>query len=370
MQSSRGGRYLLTMLVAVGCQGRDFGAKLVGDELLIEVERIAPGTEPPGIYAYKEETGASCVVPMGRRPRWSPSHRSIACELAGQTAVISIREGTLTALPTIQAFTLAAVPVPTPMASPAVLWLPDEAAVVRWSEVGGRSAVLVDARNRDLPPRVLAEGGEQAIGRISFSVDGVRLAYEQFALVPDVGAVGRTVVIANRAEKTRSTLRSPVLDPGVLLNPLWRPNGDHLAVDWITPTHTRRSAIIDTRTFGARLIEPPGEGDAWSQVCAWSPDGTRLLLAIGDSHGRGARLLHVASVAADGAPQITHFIGGPAFVHACAWSPNGVLVALLMGFSSALDTDRSPAVFLWSPAKGRQRGPVFPPHLKPVGIDW
>lgn len=51
---------------------RPLAGGLHGDELLVEVEKVGPGEEPPGIYAVDEDGTPKLVLVFGRRPSWAP----------------------------------------------------------------------------------------------------------------------------------------------------------------------------------------------------------------------------------------------------------------------------------------------------------
>ncbi len=381
---------------------------LRGDEALLVLRGVRGGPSgPQGVYALDSDGNVKLVVPSGRDVRWSRDHKSV---------VFLADESFPPVLYRIDVSTNSChrigdsgdcwrdvlfLPGQSTLRSHSLAWTPSGESVVAWgvymagkrrpfqgpfavSILAKQSGLLIDLpMNRALIAPEAVKGDDGFIGAVSFG-PADSIAYEWHSRQLWCGSQESEVWSYDRARKDAVRVHVPLSGCVGAMNPLWSPEGKWLAVDAILDSGRDRRCVILSADFKTvRDLPRPtiGKGDppdtgyqsGWSGI-AWSPDGTRILLAKlsaddGLLEGGG---LAVADVAEGGTALE---LSRQPIVQAC-WSPEGSRIACL-GIVS-------PAVAL-GPARSRwvvldiltvdghevhSRPVSLPKDMVPVSIDW
>lgn len=369
---------------------RVLGVKLTGQELLVELDKIAPGPNPPGIYVLQPDDTFKLVLPYGRNPRWSPSRKRIACTEGITASIIDVASGSLSK-GGYGCDIRSAQNLFSSLQANGTEWLPGEEGVVGWTESFGDSYYAPGpppptAKNGHpfLIPMVgwIKKGGKipdpliwwptASVGRISFSPDGKEVAYESFDAVKDAGAWNRKVFILNRETGEKREVRPEGTEGGMLLNPLWEPKGNQLALDCLKPDRTRFTLLFDTASGRTRRLPPrPEFMQDWSQGLAWSPMGGQLLVARAANRGEEMPWVDLLDTRPEEPVRMPE-VGRPGYVFRACWSPNGDQIAMAVGQTAYLEKGRVVRIHRYNL---KEKAGVFrevdvPEYLQFVSMDW
>lgn len=386
---------------------RDFGGKLSGSEILLQMDKRLPTTDAPGIYAMVSGGEPRRVLSHGRHPAWSPDHRRIAYLQGGlvHIADLDTRETTPADLqggwvpcpsrelrrPSVwlqwtpdSTHAMGWQPWPRGMAGHAgepftngLAARPDSGAsctdviplfageMAGWRPSEGPGATAVAGMSRPIP------WPEGHVGRLSFAPDGLAVAFERIGLAGGPAVPRAEIRIFSYRDGTTRLVEPAVLGSATLCNPLWAPTGDRLAVDFIADgTFRRRTAIVDVQTMQATELEASHSWLGHMQALQWSPDGAMLLVREArDGSCLGDARLSVCRV---GTPMARAFIIGPASTRA-AWSPSGREVAALCSDTPWLECATSVQLLVFSVAQDSGAlvaQMAFEGALMPVDMDW
>jgi Tol biopolymer transport system component len=180
--------------------------------------------------------------------------------------------------------------------------------------------------------------GTGSDSRVSFSPDGVRLAFWRQA------GASTALVVADADGANQRQLFS--LDPAegreaVLEPPAWAPGSDRIAVsvlDESGPDPLALVWIVDVASGAHSTLLPPSLFAAANPV--WSPDGARIAF-LGEPTHRAEGFLYVSNVDGSGLIRIsarassaaTGYLSGP------AWSSDGAWIVVAYGDSGRLSRD-------------------------------
>lgn len=377
---------------------RELGAKLTGNEILLELEKTKPGRGVPGIYAVDEEGKLTLVVAYGQHPRWAPDRTRFAFLQENQNWVADLNKASMYPLETLRIFEDAPCSLFGLALPEALQWMPDGRSLIRWNpedyitpgggdlppawpDYRGRMPWTVEIRGREPEVKPLIPPCHQGVGRVSVSPDGERIAFEAFDRVRDVGATNRSVWVFDRQTDKATRLVVPGITSGVLLNPLWAPDGKRLAVDWLREDRQRSILIYEPVSKKVWHVPARVPEDDHLQALEWSPDGGSIL-ALGTKASGSNVFTYVIRAPSGEAPRIADGIGGLVETHRACWSPKGDAVVVLQGDEpriSGLPSDRLevrvwPIVTEPGPAgtaapEAKAQVPI-PPDLRPVDLDW
>lgn len=362
------------LFISSAVTARPFGARLTGNEIIVQFAKVAPGMSTEGIYAIDKDGDLQTLVAFGKYPRWAPSHRRFAFQLGTETWVADINRHKMDAVQDSLAFLPDPYGVFEVILPETIMWI-DNDHVVRWAEVSAGE----DPSMRRRTPLMISVGGpspltsfipEQAasVGRVSASADGRYAAFETFYCTRGLGVSDRKVNILDLHDGTCRTVR--VGKPGTLpLNPIWAPDRRRMLVDVIFSDHRRETLIYNAETDTAETLAPPTGGwPDWMQGIGWDPSGHYLLVAAARSHGQAWTAVHLLAYD-DNRSSYVRVLTGASYVYRACWAPDGGSVAILQGQSDMLAAHDSIELMVVG-IDGERRQLQFPDCLVPIWLDW
>lgn len=353
---------------------------LAGNELLVELERIGPGDDPPGVYAFAGDAGWRCVVTMGRMPRWDPEHKAVAYQIGWETWLLHAGDGARTCIDRMAYLSTPPLCAGAPV-EPAIAWYPDGRAILRWSEAPvipakpdpiAQTAGWVGVAPYVLPVSPAALGGplvrvaSTSVGRIAISPDGNKVCYDAVDYGNAHGATLEQLCIMEAGERAGKPLELAPLRGCRLASPRWSPDGRYLAMDVVDGDYRGKSAVWLVDGEQVWIIDP--EGQATSNVLEWSPGGDKMLVRRATAQGMTVDVWRVPDA---GDPSLVSRLAGRSYIHWACWSPDGAQVAGLTGSRRLLDQDYTAEVVIWS-ADGLTTTTMVrcPQGLRARSLDW
>lgn len=382
---------LLWLTVGVVCaftqQGcaRTLGVQLAGDELLVELCKIAPGPEPPGIYAVGEDGTLRRVLTHGECPVWSPDRTMVALRQHGKYGILNARDGDLRWLARGSA---SSADVFSMTARRPVVWMPQSDALILWWTNFGDSQSLGPRRTASIV--AVRDGYEGAsielahpysVGSANASTEGRLIAYERYRMVRGIGRAEQSVHVADLTTGQQRPVESPIPDAVAVVNPQWNPSGDRLAFDVIVDSHDRCSFVMDWESGSVtrlpnRYTEEDDIPSQWVEFMEWSPNGEHAVLSytpLGGALGTNAEIIQTLP----GEPPVwLGWLKDEPFTAQACFSPSGSEIAVLQGqrpddLFAADGSDRlTIKVSRLDDMIGAYRVIEVPDYLRVRSIDW
>ena len=221
--------------------------------------------------------------------------------------------------------------VPLTDGADSVLWAapsPDGSRLAVIEERPGRYAVVISEADGSRPVTIVEEDATGAVGPdiidVSWSPDGSRIAYSGRTV--EDGVARRTIIIVNADGSG-----APMVLDGLWTSVSWSPDGERLlALGFPHEGHEGQFDLYAIRPDGSDPVQLTDD-EATQHEPSWSPDGSRIVFATGESDL--SQDVYVMNADGSDVRRLTDWQG---LDFAPVWSPDGRWVAF------ASDRDATP----------------------------